>query len=137
MSRLLRLLLEDLLRAILPPIGVLALFFLRILVWPRLGALDVVAHFLGGLSIAWMTLILWKRWTKHGWIPKTVPTWLRDYAVWGTVALVGIVWEFMETIMTVYVGIRMQLSIPETMGDLFMDLSGGFVFLAMIHFKKK
>ncbi len=121
--------LQDLSYALVPPLVVLILFACRIIVLPTRGELDILAHFLGGLSIAWMTIILWQRWTSHGWIAKKIPTWLRDYTVWGTVGLIGVAWEFMETVLTHYVGVRMQFSIPETMGDLFMDLSGGIVFL--------
>ena len=117
--------------AIIPPVAVLVLFALRIALLPERGELDVVAHFLGGFAIAWMTMIVWERWSDRKWIPKMVPRWLRNYTVWGTVGIVGIAWEFMETLVSIYTAYMLQFSIAETMGDLFMALWGGLVFILL------
>jgi hypothetical protein len=121
----------DILRSVIPPAVVFFLFVLRIAFLPKSEELDMVAHFAGGFSIAWMAMILWQRWTMHGWIPRTVPLWIRNYAVWGSVALVGIFWEFLEFGLDLFLGWTAQPSVADTMNDFFMDLSGGVLFLIL------
>lgn len=122
--------------SMMPPFTVLILQMARVQFFPGHGELDNVAHFFGGFSIAWMFTIivhalreqphlLWGR----AIIPSPTPTWLTDFTVWGTVALVGIAWEFFEFSMDVIYGFHMQPSLADTMGDLLFDLSGGLLFL--------
>ena len=126
-----RLLIVDFAHALVPPVIVFVLFLLRVFFIRGLEQLDVLAHFSGGFSIAWMAMILWNRWKDRGWILTKTPKWLRDYAVWGTVGLVGIAWEFFEFTMDVWLGWMMQPSIADTMNDFFMDLLGGVLFLIL------
>lgn len=125
--------------AVIPPAALLTVHMVRQTVLPYSIQFDVVAHFLGGASIAWMTLILWQRWTAQGLIPASNPTWLRDFTVWGAVALAGIFWEFMEWFGDAYFNTLMQPSLTDTMNDFFMDLSGGllFILIASVVFRKK
>lgn len=124
--------------SIVPPLVVLLLQIARVQFFPGHGELDNVAHFFGGFSIAWMFTIivqalreqphlLWGR----AVIPSPTPTWLTDFTVWGTVALVGIAWEFMEFGMDAMYGFHMQPSLTDTMGDLLCDLCGGLLFLVI------
>ncbi len=123
---------QDFTRAVLPPLGVLFIHLIRLTVAPGLWQADPVLHFLGGFSIAWMSAILWKAWTERKWIPKTNPPLLRAFTIWGSVALVGVFWEFMEFFLSWRYGWRMQFSIGETMSDLALDLIGALVFLAIL-----
>ena len=127
-------LLKDFLISILPPVAVLFIFFLRLVFLPYRDDLDTVAHFMGGASIAWMTLILYRLWTERGWIPKTVPSWLKNFAVWGSVALVGVFWEFWEYYMDTFQGWHSQVSEADTMCDLFMDLLGGLMVILIAQY---
>lgn len=126
----------DMRNALIPPTIVFCLFIIRVLYLPAWYQLDVGAHFLGGFSIAWMTMILWERWLQHGWISKA-PQWQRDYTVWASVGIVGIAWEFFEFLMEVWLGWVMQPSIADTMNDLLMDLCGGLLFLFLYRISRK
>lgn len=114
--------------ALLPPLVVLAIHIARVRFLPALWQADYLMHFLGGFAIAWMFTILANCLLVCGFL-KEVPRWLLYYAIWGTVALIGVGFEFFELLADRYFGTHMQFSIPETMGDLFMDLAGGLVFL--------
>jgi hypothetical protein len=131
------LMLQDAREALVPPIAVLALHLLRHKYWPDEPNMDIVAHFLGGYAIAWMGVILWARWTQRGWLPTSIPGWLRLWAIWGTVALVGIFWEFHEWLADHFFHTVMQPSITDTMNDFLMDLGGGALFLALNHMKNR
>lgn len=121
----------DIALSLIPPAAVFVLHVCRVIFLPRFYEGDMIMHFSGGVAIAWMGLILWNRFTSHGWIPNNNPWWLRDITIWGGVALAGVFWEFMETWSDMRGGTRMQFSIRETMGDLFLDLSGGLLFIAI------
>lgn len=122
---------RDVAVALVPPIVVLSVHLFRHQIWPGLPQLDVLAHFLGGVAIAWTAMLLWRSWTAQGFIPSSCPWWLRDFTVWGTVAIAGIFWEFYEWTMDHYFFTVMQPSLTDTMHDFLMDLSGGLLFLVV------
>ena len=129
-----------LLSSLLPPITVLLLQFSRMHFLPGHPELDYLAHFLGGASIAWMFTIIISYLKAKNLFP-IIPAWLNFYLLFTTVLLIGVGWEFMETIVEHYTGFPMQFTIPETMGDLAMDMFGGAIFLLLswsrFFFKKK
>jgi len=129
--------LQDAREALVPPIVVLVLHLLRHYYWPGQPNMDVVAHFVGGYAIAWMGVIFWTRWSKRGWMPTTIPVWLKLWTLWGTVALIGIFWEFFEWSADALFHTVMQPSITDTMNDFLMDLAGGALFLALNHMKNR
>lgn len=94
-------------------------------------------HFAGGAAVAWISWMLWRRWESRGWIAERSPFLLKGLTVWGTVALIGIGWEFMELGFDTFLGTRMQFSIPETMGDLFMDLAGGLFIILFLQLARR
>jgi len=126
---------NDALVALIPPVVILFIHSLRVATLPGLYQADYIMHFSGGLSIAWMAMILWNRFRAHGWIPKNNPLWLRNLTVWGSVALVGVGWELFEYIMSNRFNFAMQFTIGETMGDLALDLAGGLAFLVLFRFR--
>jgi hypothetical protein len=116
-------------RSLIPPAAVLFTHLFRYEIWPQLTALDVVAHFLGGFSIAWMGMILISGLRKRRDIPAETPHWFTDYAVFGTVLIAGVFWEFMEWGSDTFLASTTQFTIPETMNDLLMDTLGGALFI--------
>ena len=90
-----------------------------------------VFHFIGGASIAWMFLFIQGRWTNRGIIPSNLPAWLRDYIAFGSVAIFGILWEFMEFVLLVKYDIAWQATLTDTINDLFLDLMGGITLIVM------
>lgn len=122
-------LISDFTLSVIPPTIVFIVFMLRVQILPSQRELDVLAHFLGGLSIAWMGMILWERWRKRKILPPNIPSILRDYAILSHVAVIGILWEFMEWWFDHYLGWYMQASLADSMGDLLMDIIGGLAFI--------
>lgn len=118
--------------SLIPPTTVLVIHLIRYQIRPDLPILDVVAHFFGGLAIAWMGIILVRGLRDINDIPPETPHWLTDYAVLGTVFIAGVLWEFMEWGADTFLGTHSQFTIPETMGDLLMDFLGGLLFLLIV-----
>jgi hypothetical protein len=128
---------RDIAAASIPPATVLVVHLIRQYLLPEATEYDVVAHAVGGLSIAWMGIILWLRWSSHKWIPKDTPLALRFLTIWGFVALIGVFWEFMEWTCDYFLHTQMQPSLTDTMNDLFMDLLGGMIFLLLFRLWEK
>ncbi len=118
--------------SLIPPGTVLIVHLVRHHFRPDLIILDVVAHFAGGFAIAWMAHILLKGMKARKEIPSETPSWLVYYVMIATVFVAGVLWEFMEWGLDTFLGTVTQFTIPETMGDLFMDVSGGLAFLLLL-----
>jgi len=112
-------------------------------VWPYF---DIPMHFLGGASIAVMGLVAWDMGLGYGQRSlSSIPFLVKAVAVIGLVAIVGIVWEWLEFIhdferaFTQVIFIPAQPSIGDTMKDLFFDLFGAVSAFAgsYITFRKK
>ncbi|MDD4761610.1 MAG: hypothetical protein PHZ25_01105 [Candidatus Pacebacteria bacterium] len=94
----------------------------------NLSWLDIPMHFLGGFFIAVFFL----------WIRKNLPflvgknNFFVDFIIiLGFVALIGVLWEFFEYFLDYFFANRgvmplSQVSLQDTLGDLFFDLVGGF-----------
>jgi hypothetical protein len=126
----------DLATSVLPVLAVYVLFRVVVILWPDWISGDTLLHFLGGASVAWMTYILWQSVTERKWAPA-LPTWLFVWTMLGTVAIVGVGWEFREWINDYLFGTTMQSNLTETMNDLGMDLTGGLCFIAITLLAKK
>ncbi len=121
---------KDVCTAAIPPIVVIILQYIRMHTLPMRSELDVLAHVMGGVAIGWMSMILLERWRRRGWAALR-PFIFRDYIVFSTVSLVGVVWEFWEFIMQAVTGDIYQPSIADTMNDLLMDLIGALILIAI------
>ena len=89
--------------------------------------LDVPMHLLGGFFAA--VLVLWLR--KKNPALFSGDNLIADFIViLGLVSLISVFWEFFEFFLDYYSGataLKNQLSVSDTMFDLFFDLSGGVV----------
>lgn len=108
-----------------PPIVVLGLHVLRCLVIPEANRLDMLAHFLGGASIA---LVTWKAisFLQTQRLLSTVSAGLRWYLCVATAELAGVLWEFWEFYLQRFL-LPFPLSLEDTILDLVLDLSGALV----------
>lgn len=129
-TKTIRTFLTDMCVSIAPPLIVLALQYVRMYTLPTRAEFDVLAHVLGGAAVAWTGMILLERWRRRGWVTLR-PFVLRDYLVFSSVALIGVVWEFWEFVMQATTGDIYQISIADTMNDLFMDLIGALLLIAV------
>lgn len=118
-----------------PPIVVLGLHILRVLLLPEAYQLDMVAHFLGGASIA---LVAWKvkrLLIQRRFVPK-LPHWLSWFLCIAAAELVGVLWEFWEFYLQnqlMYVG----LTLEDTMSDLVLDLCGAIVITSVLVYTRR
>lgn len=113
--------------AIVSFLVILALYILALLFgwFETITWFDILMHFLGGAWVAYLFFLL------------LGPFFAESYHMreWGKlliislsfVSLVGVLWEFFEFGVTEVFGIYLQGSLPDTMGDLFFDLVGGFI----------
>lgn len=133
--KLLKLLFSDLCLAVLPPAGVIVLQALRMYFLPGAVSFDILAHFLGGTAIAWSAMIVYRRWHARDWIHADAI--VRDYAVWMTALFVGVIWEWWEFWMQHWTGDIYQMSMGDTMQDLFMDTIGALFLVLVYRLRKK
>ncbi len=98
---------------------------------------DVLMHFLGGGWIGYVFFLL------------LGPLFAENYHIreWAKLLIIalsfvsfaGVLWEFFEFGVTELFGVYLQGSLPDTMGDLFVDLIGGLVvslFILFISYRK-
>ena len=113
-----------------PPIVVLGLHILRVILLPEAYQLDMVAHFLGGASIALVAWNVVRELTKRRAMPE-IPRWLRWLLCIATAELVGVLWEFWEF----YIQSRfmfMGITLEDTLSDLVLDLCGAIVITSIL-----
>ncbi|TAL19728.1 hypothetical protein EPN90_02530 [Patescibacteria group bacterium] len=129
-SQHLRGVIKDLWFVLAPPTVVLVLHILRQLIWPLWIELDMLAHLLGGLTIAWAAgnfyLVLRRRRAL-----SALPRAFYVYYLLSAVALIGVLWEIQEwivfhTIVTLPPGITDVWT--DTISDLTLDLFGGLIW---------
>lgn len=118
--------LTTLTRALLPSLIVLVLT----LALMNVDEVDFLMHFMGGVAIAWGTLIIIK--DKK----PTLPDWVKQYVAFSTAAVIGILWEFHEWMEDYYFLTSRQPNLTDTMNDLLMDLFGA-VFIILILKRKR
>ena len=113
-----------------PPMLVLSLHILRVLIFPEAYSVDMLAHFLGGASIALVAWKLIRALTERRFLPA-FPRWLSRFMCIATTELVGVLWEFWEFYIQnrfMYMGITLE----DTMSDLLLDLCGAVVITSVL-----
>lgn len=94
-------------------------------------------HTVGGLVAAWGVYNLFNLF-KGKFKLKIRPKWLFIVFLVGSVALIGILWEFYEFVHDQFSDFKYQLSLEDTMIDLVMDLVGVGLFCLILYvFKPK
>jgi hypothetical protein len=101
--------------------------------WP---SVDVPMHFAGGAAMGMLAIALHDA-TK----PLHNVWWERTFFVLGFVAFVAVLWEFQEFFLDmVFVEsgrwVRSQLSLRDTIGDMFFGLFGGLTAYGLFGMKK-
>jgi hypothetical protein len=90
--------------------------------------IDVVLHIMGGAWIAQLFLWAKNRYMPH--IDNEIPAWFYLLLVLGSVMFVGVAWEWFEYALDAFIsaerfGLRQQLGLRDTLGDLIADVVGG------------
>lgn len=98
----------------------------------RINNLDSVLHTLGGFLTAWTGLLLYrvlKEYHPHAMI--TPRLFFSAMLVWFT-TFVGVAWEWYEFFSDRYLHTSSQLSIADTLKDIFLDIIGAGVFILIL-----
>ena len=118
--------------AMLAPTGIL--FFLhrlRIFLVPWDGRFDPFLHFFGGMSIAWLTWRGYRLLRERAAFPE-LPRWAVTLICIAVTALVGVLWEFYEYAVFIWLDPTYDIRLPDTMFDLLLDLAGGSLFASFV-----
>lgn len=83
--------------------------------------LDPTMHFLGGSAIAYFIGRAILEWNEFFGRPSP---WGRTIVIFCMATTVAVFWEFMEFTIGAALGLYSQLSLKETMGDLFFGCAG-------------
>lgn len=103
-------------------------------------AIDIPMHFFGGVAIGILAYVAWDLGLGVYEKPlmKSIPFLVRIISIISFVALVGVVWEWHEFLLD-YIHIQqlltfvpMQPGVADTMMDLFLDILGGCVVVAVV-----
>ncbi len=89
---------------------------------------DEWMHLLGGLAIARMTYTLLDMVQHKGLAPR-LPLWVIGGLILGSVLLFGVMWEWFEWFLWVYIDPSIGLTLDDTLKDLANDVAGGLLFL--------
>jgi len=92
--------------------------------------IDIPMHFLGGFSVGYMS-ILFLRFFKEERLIEIRKWFVFAILIVSTVSLIAVLWEFWEFLMDLFFQLSFQLSLRDTLFDLFMGIIGGF-FSAVI-----
>lgn len=85
---------------------------------------DEPMHIAGGMAIAWMGCMFWQ-WLRISHRLPALPRWFKMGALLGLVCIAGVVWEWYEFIRWITIDPGMDLTLPDTLKDLLMDMIGG------------
>ena len=110
--------------------------------YDRLFWLDIIMHFLGGAWVAALSVYLFGEYWQV--ISDKAKPFQEFMLILGSVALVGVLWEFYEFLADVYLLKIHPLNLapdpqvlPDTIADLLNDLIGGSLAFLFIKLKKK
>lgn len=134
-------------RFLISPFFIISLFLLILVLhilamsfgwyWKYDNIFDNLHHFLGGFWVAAVFFYVFKQYPQ---IFDTRKNWLATLILaLGFVALVGVAWEFFEfTFDRIFadkeIFPRAQISVADTMADLFFNLVGGLLFIFVIRY---
>lgn len=116
---------------LLPPIVVFLLHLARMILLPLHFELDRVAHLVGGWAMAWAGARFYRHASIRSWIPNLSSVFLSFWLV-ATTALVGVLWEFWEFYFLNQIIPGFDMTLPDTIDDLTLDVIGAVMFACFI-----
>ncbi|MCK9595610.1 hypothetical protein M0R19_00265 [Candidatus Pacearchaeota archaeon] len=93
-----------------------------------------VMHFSGGIILAFTFFPLLNYLNKEGFLKLN--RFMKFIFVISLIISVAVFWEFYEFVMDYFFNVNWQPSLADTMGDLFLGMTGGII-AGMIFFRKK
>ena len=92
---------------------------------------DIPMHFIGGVSFAFSLIALFRFLQKQEAIPQ-MDLFISVFFIFTTIATVAIVWEFAELASDLLFKTQTQVSVKDTMLDIFLGMAGG-LSMALIY----
>lgn len=108
---------------------------LRLWLFPLDGWTDPILHFLGGASIAWLTWWGFLFLKARGSLPA-LPRWALFLICLSVTALIGVLWEFYEYAVFIWLDPSYDIRLPDTICDLLLDLCGGTLIAVVATVKR-
>ena len=112
------------------------LFLIYFKVYDVLPNLDIPMHFIGGLSIAYMSALFLIYFNDKNLI-KIRNDFLFVFVVVSVVSFIAVLWEFFEFSLKVFFNLPFQPCLDDTLMDLLMGILGGFFGGAIFKFLYK
>ncbi len=98
----------------------------------RINNLDTLFHTMGGFLTAWTGFLLYRILKEYYPHSTIAPRWLFSATlVWFT-AFVGVSWEWYEFFHDRFMNSHSQISMADTMKDLFLDILGAAIFTLVL-----
>lgn len=99
--------------------------------------LDVPFHFIGGLSIAYMTSQIIPYFEKEGILSNPIGREIFALLLFSVTATATVLWEFAEFAIDQWLNTNIQLNLANTMQDQFMGILGGVVWMLLFFTKQR
>lgn len=92
--------------------------------------LDIPMHIIGGAATAWTVVLIKKIFGKQYHI-EIKPQWVWHLFILCAVGAFAIGWEFYEFIHDLYFPLQYQVSVADTVGDLFAGFIGALSYIVI------
>lgn len=92
--------------------------------------IDIPMHFVGGMTMTTTLIMLYKALQHINLIPQMHAAITRVF-LFTTISTITIFWEFAEFSTDVFFGTHAQVSIPDTMKDMFLGMLGGLLVISL------
>ena len=92
--------------------------------------IDIPMHFVGGMTMT-TTLIMWYKALQHINVIPQMHGAITKLFLFTATSTITIFWEFAEFSTDVFFGTHAQVSIPDTMKDMFLGMMGGLLIISL------
>ena len=95
--------------------------------------IDIPMHFVGGMTMTTTLIMLYKALQHINVIPQMHVA-ITKLFLFTAISTITIFWEFAEFSTDVFFGTHAQVSIPDTMKDMFLGMMGGLLIISLFQF---
>ena len=128
---------SNILKYLIPPILLFILgwilYFLGL--FNSITWLDTLMHFLGGIVLGYTYFFMIKHFISKNYLKLN--TFFMIVFVTSLVAFTTVLWEFYQFFLALFTTIPVQLSIEDTLLDMFLGLFGGFLVVIFLENSKR
>lgn len=95
--------------------------------------IDIPMHFVGGMAMSTTLVMLYKALQNINIIPHMHIA-ITKIFLFTTISTITIFWEFSEFTTDLFFRTHAQVSIPDTMKDMFLGMVGGLLVISLFRF---